>query len=50
LHRESTPIDFECRACGALFSKRTAAAKLACAALWLSAGIIIWWIATMILR
>jgi len=50
LHRESTPHQFECRACGNRFSKRTFAAKIAYAGLWLSVGIIIWWIVMMIWR
>lgn len=50
VHRESTPYDFECRACGHPFSKRTLNAKIAYASLWLSGGIIIWWILRMILH
>ncbi len=36
MHRESTPIDFECRACEHRFSRRTTAA------LWLTVAGVIW--------
>jgi hypothetical protein len=41
LHRCSSPYDFECRACGAGFTKRTAAAKVAYVALWVLAGFVV---------
>jgi len=44
VHRESTPHDFECRSCGHRFARRTPAAKLAYAFLWIMAAIVIWWI------
>ena len=49
VHYESTPYDFECQACGHRFSKRTPSAKIAYACLWLSAGVVVWWILRMIL-
>jgi predicted RNA-binding Zn-ribbon protein involved in translation (DUF1610 family) len=36
LHRESTPVDFECRACGRCFFQRTTPAKIAYGALWMT--------------
>ncbi len=50
VHRESTPYDFNCRACGSRFSKRTPSAKIAYAGLWLSGIVIIWWIMRVILN
>lgn len=41
VHRESTPIDFECRTCGHRFCKRTKPAQIAYAALWVSTILII---------
>lgn len=49
VHRESAPYDYECRDCGQRFSKRTPSAKIAYAGLWLSGGVIIWWILRIIL-
>jgi hypothetical protein len=48
-HRASTPIDFECLACGHRFSKRTTAAKIAYIALWVAVGILIAWVAVALI-
>ena len=44
VHRESTPHEFECRACEHRFAIRTPAAKMALAGLWIMLALLVVWI------
>jgi hypothetical protein len=50
VHRASTPHDFECRSCGHRFARRTPAAKIAYAFLWITVAIVIWWMAMAVIQ
>ena len=42
LHQSSTPIDYECEACGHTFSKRSTAAKIGMAGIIFFIAYLIW--------
>lgn len=42
LHQASTPIDYECKACGHIFSKRSTAAKISLAGIIFFIAYLVW--------